>query len=189
MLYVWSFGEHNCEITPWYPFQSNFFMLLEFITLEGFPWIPIRSMSFPYEGNLMKIYWKLRAIVPNDCNHWTPNTTSTPPIWMEIMGLSKKFSLVLSLIIWHFPKQFMVPPSTIITWNSGVVNKNQLRSFSNLQLMKLWVLPESINIVTFFLLMCPCILRVCGVMMSVNAWQDIVGVFSSRSSSCDGSSS
>ena len=44
--------------------------------------------------------------------------------------------------------------------------------------MKLWVLPESINIVTFLFFMYPSILRVWGVLILANAWQDIVGVIS-----------
>ena len=80
------------------------------------------------------------------------------------------------LVLWHFPEQFIVPPSTIITWNSGVKYTKKLRILANLQLMKLLILPESINIVTFFFFMYPSILRVWGVLIPSNAWQHMVGV-------------
>jgi len=38
-----------------------------------------------------------------------------PPIWMEIMGLSKKYFCMLSLILCHFLEQFMAPPFAMIT--------------------------------------------------------------------------
>ena len=43
-IYVCTSSEHNCAIIPWCPFLSNFFMLLKLITLEGFPWLPLRSI-------------------------------------------------------------------------------------------------------------------------------------------------
>jgi len=75
----WTQSEYNCVITPRGPFLSNFVMLLELITLYGFPSTHLFSISLPYEKNIMKISWKLGAIVPNDCNHWNPNTTLEPP--------------------------------------------------------------------------------------------------------------
>jgi hypothetical protein len=36
-------------------FLTNLFMLLDLITLEGFPWIPLSSISFPAEEDIMKI--------------------------------------------------------------------------------------------------------------------------------------
>jgi len=131
-IVVWTSIEHNYATTPRCSFLSNFVMILEIITLERFHWIPLSSISFPSEKSLLKRSWKLRASVPNDYNHWTHNTTSTPPIWMEIIGLSKKYFPILSLILWNFLKQFMAPLYGIITWNSSVVNTKQLRFFANL---------------------------------------------------------
>ena len=42
---------------------QQFSMLLELITLPGFPLIPLSSNSFPSKENIMKIYLKLRSIV------------------------------------------------------------------------------------------------------------------------------
>jgi hypothetical protein len=61
-------------------------MLLELITLDGFPSILVSSISFPSKKNLMKNSWKLKVNVPNNCTHLTLKTTSTPsseqmPMW------------------------------------------------------------------------------------------------------------
>ena len=71
---------------------------------------------------------------------------------MEIIGLFNIYSPMDSLILWRFPEKFMVPPLATITWHSGTGYKKQFNSLAILQCIKLWVLPESINIVTFFLL-------------------------------------
>ena len=96
--------------------------------------------------------WKLKYIVPKDCSHWTPSTTSTPPIGMESIGLFNTYSPMDNLILWHFPKQFIIPPLAIITWNFGVGYRKQFNYFAILQGIKLWVLLESINTITFFLM-------------------------------------
>ena len=145
-------------------------MSLELITLLGFPVIPLNSNSFPSKENFMKSSWKLKATIPNDCNHWTPKTTSTPLIVVAIMGLFNTYSPVVRVILWHFPEQLIVPPSTIITWNSGAWYIKQLRALYNLQWMNLWVLLESINTVTFFFFKYPSILRVWGMQIPTNAW-------------------
>ena len=49
------------------------------------------------------------------CNHCTPSTTSTPPIGMERIGLFNKYFPTVSLILWHFLEQFIVPPFATIT--------------------------------------------------------------------------
>jgi hypothetical protein len=58
-----------------------------------------------------------------------PNTTLAPPIWIAVMGLSKKYSPTVSLILWHLPKQFMVPPSAINTLNYDARNIKQIDKF------------------------------------------------------------
>jgi hypothetical protein len=69
-IYVWTFSEKNYVITPRCPLFRNIFMLLEIITLEGFPWIPMSLISFPFKENVMKSCRNLRAILPNESNHW-----------------------------------------------------------------------------------------------------------------------
>jgi hypothetical protein len=54
------------------------------------------------------MFLKLKTIVPNDCNNWTLNTTSTPAIRIAIIGLSNKYSLIVRLILWHFLEEFVV---------------------------------------------------------------------------------
>ena len=68
-----------------------------------------------------------------------------------------------------------------IKWNSGAGNRKQFNSLATLQWIKLWVLPESINTVTFFFLICPSILRVWGVVILDNALHDMVRLISSSS--------
>ena len=113
-------SEHNRAITPLYSFFRSFVIPLELIIFPGFPEIPLTSTSFPSIENLMKSFGKLKAIVPKDCSHWTPSTTSAPPIGMESIGLVNTYSPMDSLILQHFLEQFMVPPFAIITWHSGV---------------------------------------------------------------------
>ena len=109
--------------------------------------------------------------------------TSAPPNRITIIGLFNTYFPIARLILWHLPEQFIVPPSAIITWNSGAGYTKQLRTLANLQWMKLWVLLESINAVTLFFLMYPSIMRVWRVLIPANAWQDMVGVISSEVSS------
>ena len=154
-LEVWTSSEHNCLFL----FFNNFVKPLELINLLGFLVTTFNSNYFPSQENFMKSFWKLKAIVPNDCNHWTPQTTSTPPIGVEIIGLFNTYFPVVRLILWHFHEQFIVPSSAIITWNYGVVYTNKLRSLATVQRINLWVLPESINIVTFLFLIYPSFLR------------------------------
>jgi hypothetical protein len=188
-LDVWTSSGHNRTITPRCPPFSNFFMLLDSITLEGIPWIPLSSFSFQVPRRISrKIPWKWITIAPNDCNHWIPDTTSAPTIWIAIAGISNKYSPIVRLMLWHFLEQFMVPPSAIVTWNSGVRYMKQFEALANLQLMRLygyccnqWTLPH------FSFLIYPSILGVWGVAMSVNAWNYMVGVFSFGSRPCDGS--
>lgn len=80
---VWTSDEHNYAITPCYPFFRKFAMLLELITLEAFPWIPLGSFTFPSREDLKKRSWNLKAIMPNDCNHWTPKTTLAHPFGLQ----------------------------------------------------------------------------------------------------------
>ena len=174
-------SEHNCAITPHFYFFRSFVMTLELIILPGFPAIPRNSTSFPSEKNFKKSSWKLKATVPKDCNHCTPSTTSAPPIGMERIGLVNTYSPMVSLILWHFPEQFIVPPFATITWHSGVGYKKQFNSLATLQWIKLWVLLESINTITFFFLICHSILRVWGVVIPTNALHDMLGLISSSS--------
>jgi len=131
-LDVWTSSENSCEIMPWCSFFNNFFMPLELITLLGFPVIPLNSISFPSNETFMKSSWKVKATFPNDYNHWIPSTTSTPPMGITIIGLFITYSPIVRLILFHFPKQLIVPPSVIITWNSGAGYTKQLRSLANL---------------------------------------------------------
>ena len=98
---------------------------------------------------------------------------------MESIGLFNTYFLMDSLILWHLPKKFMVPPLTTITWHSGAGSRKQFNSLAILQLIKLWVLPESINTITFYFLICPSIFIVWGVVIPINALQDMVGFISS----------
>ena len=75
---------------------------LELIIFLDFTAIPLNSTYFPSKQIFMKISWKLKAIVPKDCSHWTPSTTSAPPIGMESIGLFNTYSPMDSLILWHF---------------------------------------------------------------------------------------
>ena len=88
-------SEHNCAIMPHCSFCRSSVILLEMIIFPGCLMIPLNSTSFPSAENLMKSSWKLKAIVPRDCSHWTPSTTSTPPIGMEIIGLFNTYSLMV----------------------------------------------------------------------------------------------
>jgi len=137
-------------------------------------WYPIIQLYFLPKKKFKKSSWKLKAIIPKVCNHWTPNTTSTPSIGMKIIGLFNTYSPMDILILWHFLEKFMVPPFATITWHSDVGYRKQFNSLAILQWIKLWVLPELINIITFFFLIYPSILRVWGVVIHVNALQDIV---------------
>jgi len=98
-------NENNCAATHWFQFFSNFVKVLELLTLLGFCWMPLRSISFPFDTNIMKKSWKLMEIITNDCNHWTPNTTLPLPNWIEITELTNKYSLVFILFLLHFPQQ------------------------------------------------------------------------------------
>ena len=113
-------SENNCATMPRCYFFENFVMTLELIIFLGFPAIPRNSNSFPFEKNIKKNSWKLKNTVPKDCNHCTPYTTSTPPIGMERIGLINTYYPMVSLILWHFPEQFIVPPFATITWHYGV---------------------------------------------------------------------
>ena len=95
---------------------------------------------------------------------------STPPIGMESIGLVNTYSPMDSLILWHLLEQFIVPPFAIITWHSGAGYRKQFNSFAILQWIKLWVLPKSINTITFFFLICSSILMVWGVVIPSNAY-------------------
>lgn len=79
----WTSNENNCAITPKYPFFISFIMLLELTTLDGFSWITLSSISLPFEKNLQEKFLKIQS-------HSTPKTTSTPPIGIVTIGLSKK---------------------------------------------------------------------------------------------------
>ena len=173
---VWTSNEHNCATIPWCPLFNNFIIPLELTTLLGFPVIPFNSYYFPSHEIFMKIFWKWKSAVPNDCNHWIPKTTLTPPIGITIIWIFNTYPPIDILILWHFHEQSIVPPSAIITWNYGAGYTKQLRTLANLQWMKLWVLLESINTITFFFLTYPSIMTVWGVLILANAWQDIVGV-------------
>ena len=118
--------------------------------------------------------YKLKFNVLKDYNHWTPSITSTPPIGMESVGLFNTYSPMESLILWQFLEQFIVPPFATISWHSGVGYRKQFNSLSTLQWIKLWVLFESINTITFFFLIYPFILRVWRVVIPANALQDMV---------------
>ena len=153
-------SEHNCAITP-HCYFGSLVMTLELIIFLGFPAIFRNSISFPSKKNkIKKISWKLKATIPKDYNHCTPSTTSAPPIWMESIVLFNTYSPMVSFILWHFPEKFIVPPFATITWHSSVGYRKQFNSLATLQWIKLWVLPESINTITFFFLICPSILRV-----------------------------
>ena len=117
---VGNFSEHKFSITPCFYLFKSFVMTLEFIIFLSFPAVPHNSTSFPSENYFKKISWKLKATVPKDCNHYTPSTTSAPPIGMESIGIFNTYSPNLSLILWNFPEQFIVPPFATITWHSGV---------------------------------------------------------------------
>ena len=174
-------SEHNCAMMPRCYFFKIFVMKLELIIFPSFPMIPRNSTSFPSEKNFKKASWKLKATVPKDCNHCTPSTTSTPPIGMESIEQFNTYCSMVSLILWHFLDQFIVPPFSTITWHSGTGYGKQFNSLSILQWIKLWVLPESISIITFLFLICPCILRAWGVIIHTNALTDMVGFVSSSS--------
>ena len=103
-------------------------------------------------------------------NERKESTPSGTPIWIAIFGLSSKYSPIVILILWNFLEQFMAPPSATTTWNSSVGYKEKMRSLANFYLMKLWVLLESINIVSFLFLIYPYNLRVWGVLMLTNEW-------------------
>ena len=60
--------------------------------------LPFHSYSFPSHENFMKSFWKLKAIVPNDFNHWTPKTTSKPAIGIAIIELFNTYSP----IYWYY---------------------------------------------------------------------------------------
>ena len=62
-------SEHNCAITPRCYLLRRFFMELDIIIFPDFLAIPHNSTSFPSEKNFKKISWKLKSIVPKDCNH------------------------------------------------------------------------------------------------------------------------
>ena len=98
---------------------------------------------------------------------------------MAIIGLFSTYSPIDRLILWDFPTQFMVFPSATITWNSSVGYMKKFKSLAILEWIKLWVLPKSINTITFFFLIYPSILRVWGVVIPTKALQDMVGVISS----------
>ena len=117
----------------------------------------------------------------DNSNHCTPSTTSAPPIGMESIGLFNTYSPMVILILWHFLEKFTVPPFATITWHFGVGYRKQFNSLATLQWIKLWVLPESINTITLFFLICPSILRFWGVVILSNALHDMVGLISSLS--------
>ena len=125
-------SEHNYEIMPRCYFFRSFVMTLELIIFPGFPVIPRNSTSFPYEKKFKKSTWKLKAIIPKYCNHWTPSIISTPPIGMERNGLFNTFSLMVNLILWHFWEKFIIPPFATITWHSGVGYRKKFNSLSTL---------------------------------------------------------
>ena len=98
---------------------------------------------------------------------------------MEIIGIFSTYSPIDRLILWHFPMQFMVFPSATITWNSGAGYMKKFKSLAILEWIKLWVLPESINTITFFFLIYPSIFIFWGLVTPTKALQDMVGVISS----------
>ena len=100
---------------------------------------------------------------------------------MDSTGIFNTYYPMVSLILWHFPEKFIVPPFATITWHFGAGYRKQFNSLATLQWKKLWVLPESINTITFFFLICPSILRVWGVVIPANALHDMVGLIYSSS--------
>ena len=134
----------------------------------------------PDYRELNKLTIKDKFTIPKDCNHFTPSTTSTLPIGMESIGVLNTYYPMVRLILWNFPDQFIVPPFETITWHAGAGYRKQFNSLASLQWIKLWVLPESINPITFLFLICPSILRVWGVVVPANALQDMVRIIFSR---------
>ena len=102
------------------------------------------------------------------------NRTSTPPIGMEIIGLLNAYSSMVRIMLWNFLEQFMFPPFATITWHHRVGYRIQFRSLAILQLIKFWVLPKSINTITFFFFIYSSISKVWGVVIRTNALQDMV---------------
>ena len=78
----------------------------------------------------------------------------------------------------------MVHPFATITWHSSARYKKEFNSLAILQWIKLWGLPEPINTITFFFLICPSILILWGVVIFANALQDMVGFIYSFSRVC-----
>ena len=61
-----------------------------------------------------------------------------------------------------------------LKWNCASVGyKKKLRSLAPLKWTKLWVLPKSINTVTFLFFIYPSILRFWGVIILPNSWHDM----------------
>ena len=145
--------------------------------------MPRNSISFPLQENFKKTSWKLKAIIPKDCKRWTPNTTTTP-IGMDSIRIFNTYSSMVIFILWHFPNQFTVPPFETITWFSGVGYRKKFNSSTILQWIKLWVLLESINTITFFFFIYPFILRVWRVVIPTSSLQDMVGLIYSFSMVC-----
>jgi len=52
---------------------------------------------------------------------------------MESIGLANTYSPMDSLVLWHFPEQFIVPPFATITSHSGAGYKKQFNYFATLQ--------------------------------------------------------
>ena len=47
----------------------------------------------------MKSFKKLKATIPNYCNHWSPKMALAPPIVMPIIGLFNKYSSIVRVIL------------------------------------------------------------------------------------------
>ena len=153
---------------------SWYYSILSFHTSLWYPIIWISFLPKKIQENFLKI----KTYHPRDCNHCTPITTSTPPIGMESIVLLNTYFPMVSLILWHFPENFIVPPFATISWHFVVGYRKKFNSLVTLQWIKLWVLPKSVNTITFLFLICPSILRVWVVVILANALKYMVGFVS-----------
>ena len=98
-LNVLTSKEHNSAITPHCSFLKISFMPLELIIFPIFLAIPVNSISFSSQKKFKKNSWKLKVIVPKDCNHWIASTTSKPPIGMERIKLFNTYYIFFVLFV------------------------------------------------------------------------------------------
>ena len=81
-------SEHNCAIMPHCSLFKSFVMTIEIIIFPSFPAISCNLTYFPSEKKFKKSSWKLKAIIPKDCNHCTPSATLAPPMEWKALDYS-----------------------------------------------------------------------------------------------------